>query len=355
MKKIVLFLHILVLLILVITNVAIYVSPEKVPYLAFLGLAYPVTLILTMIFLVVSIFLKQKIGYINLVFIIGSMIHLSGFFGFNASSNEVDTSFKVTSYNVRLFDKYEWLKKGSQTKDEIFKELDQINADIYCFQEFYYEDKPGSFNTRKELSQLFKTKEEFGHFTHHMTGGLHFGLQMFSKHPIVNQGIITFTNDDNNSGIYCDIMIEKDTIRVYNLHLGSIRFQNEDYAMFGDKTSMYKNKKGTQRIIELIQTAYEKRAAQTEQIAEHISNCPYKSIICGDINDTPVSYAYRKLKGNHKDAFIENSFGIGTTYSGKIPANRIDYILYDEDLASSQFSIQENTLSDHRAISTCFN
>jgi endonuclease/exonuclease/phosphatase family metal-dependent hydrolase len=354
MKKIVLFLHILVLILLLVTNLSIYISPENVPYLAFLGLAYPVTLILSIIFLVASIFLKQKIGYVNLVCIIGSMFHLSGFWGFGMS-NDADTSFKVTSYNVRLFDKYEWLKKGSQTKDQIFEELDQINSDIYCFQEFYYEDKPGSFNTKKELSQLFKTKNQFGHFTHHMTGGLHFGLQMFSKYPIVDEGVITFKNDDNNSGIFCDIKINEDTIRVYNLHLGSIRFQNEDYAMFGDKTKMYKNKKGTQRIIDRIQTAYEKRASQVEQVATHINNSPHKVIVCGDINDTPVSYSYRKLKQDMKDAFSENSIGIGTTYSGKIPANRIDYILYNEELSTSQFSIQENTLSDHRAITADFN
>ena len=42
-----------------------------------------------------------------------------------------------------------------------------------------------------------------------------------------------------------------------------------------------------------------------------MKSCPYPIIICGDFNDTPVSYAYQQLGDNMIDAFLESGNGIG--------------------------------------------
>ena len=57
---------------------------------------------------------------------------------------------------------------------------------------------------------------------------------------------------------------------------------------------------------------------------------PYPIIVCGDFNDTPVSYTYNKIKGNLMDSFTISGVGIGDSYV-KIPMFRIDYIMYDKN------------------------
>jgi endonuclease/exonuclease/phosphatase family metal-dependent hydrolase len=73
--------------------------------------------------------------------------------------------------------------------------------------------------------------------------------------------------------------------------------------------------------------------------------------VCGDFNDTPLSYTYQQFNSTLTDAFRNCGRGIGPTYVGRIPAGRIDYIFHSEDLNSTQFKIQEKSLSDHLAVS----
>ncbi|MFN5879874.1 MAG: hypothetical protein ACK44B_13465, partial [Flavobacteriales bacterium] len=68
-------------------------------------------------------------------------------------------------------------------------------------------------------------------------------------------------------------------------------------------------------------------------------------------NDTPMSYSYNQFNRSLIDAFRNCSYGIGSTYVGKVPAGRIDYIFHTDDLSSSHFVIQKEAYSDHRAIS----
>ena len=81
-----------------------------------------------------------------------------------------------------------------------------------------------------------------------------------------------------------------------------------------------------------------------------MNNSPFPVIICGDFNDTPLSYTYNKFASNYTDAFRNSSSGLGITYAGKVPAGRIDYIFHSKDLNSSNFTIQKEVYSDHRAI-----
>ena len=54
-----------------------------------------------------------------------------------------------------------------------------------------------------------------------------FGIVTMSKYPIVHQQEIQFEKENGNRAIVTDIVYNNDTIRVYNAHLGSIRFQRK--------------------------------------------------------------------------------------------------------------------------------
>jgi endonuclease/exonuclease/phosphatase family metal-dependent hydrolase len=143
--------------------------------------------------------------------------------------------------------------------------------------------------------------------------------------------------------------MDKDTFRVYNCHLQSIQLNHEHYQFMDSLKFRYDN----QQIEEIkdisfrLRDAFIKRAAQADIIAAHLSSCPHPVIICGDFNDTPVSYTYRTIKDGLQDAFSGSGWGLGRTYNGKFPSFRIDYILHSESIEALFFSREKVKLSDH--------
>jgi endonuclease/exonuclease/phosphatase family metal-dependent hydrolase len=103
-------------------------------------------------------------------------------------------------------------------------------------------------------------------------------------------------------------------------------------------------------MLDKLRFAYPKRAEQAKKVVEHMEQSPYEVIICGDFNDTPLSYVYNTFYSRFTDAFKNSSSGIGITYAGKVPAGRIDYIFHSKKLHSAQFKIHQKVHSDHKAI-----
>ncbi len=94
------------------------------------------------------------------------------------------------------------------------------------------------------------------------------------------------------------------------------------------------------------------RAEQSEMIANYIKDSPYPVVVMGDYNDTPQSYAYRKIKKGMHDAFKVAGRGFGNTYAGELPSLRIDYIMYSNPMVSYQFKRLKPDYSDHFPITT---
>jgi endonuclease/exonuclease/phosphatase family metal-dependent hydrolase len=101
-----------------------------------------------------------------------------------------------------------------------------------------------------------------------------------------------------------------------------------------------------------LKRAYISRAEQTTVIVNHMKLSPYPVILCGDFNDTPVSYTYHQLLGEKKDAYRESGSGVGNTYRGKLPSFRIDYIFYTNEFISLNYKTEKIQLSDHYPVST---
>jgi endonuclease/exonuclease/phosphatase family metal-dependent hydrolase len=177
---------------------------------------------------------------------------------------------------------------------------------------------------------------------------------MLSKYPIIAKGDVMFDNfaSTDNYCIFADIVKHGDTIRVYNIHLQSIKLQQEDYEMFGATDAVPKEKKSTVRLlIDKLTIAYPARAQQALKVIEHMETSPYPVVVCGDFNDTPMSYVYNQFNQKLVDSFLETRFGLGITYAGRVPAGRIDYIFHDPRLQAQQFTIQKKAFSDHYAVS----
>jgi len=333
------------------------VHPETVEILPFFGLVYPVIILVILLLLIYWSFRKSRWAFVILGFIVlGGNLHFRTF-AFTLSEYEAPenaTKWKIMSYNVRLFDAYNAnVEQRNSNRDSILSYIQTQDPDVICFQEFYHQDKPTSFSTRDTLIQLLGMEHCHERYSHKRINRQNFGICMLSKYPMIAEGDVAFENfaSTDNYAIFVDIVKGKDTLRIYNIHLQSIKLQQRDYALFGDNNKQAGEKKSTLRLLyEKLTIAYPTRAEQARRVVEHMESSPYPVVICGDFNDTPMSYVYNQFNKLLIDSYRETSFGLGRTYVGKVPAGRIDYIFHTPNLQSGNFHIQERAFSDHRAI-----
>jgi endonuclease/exonuclease/phosphatase family metal-dependent hydrolase len=326
------------LLLLILSYLSPYISPISFWPIAFFGLLFPIFYLINILFLFYWMIGFKKQIWANIIILIFGIQYLGLFLGTQPTTKENPDNIKVLSYNVRLFNRNGWIPR-SDVKSEIFKFLKKENADILCIQEFYAPNEITNLNYKYKHIGLQNKK-----------GQPH--MAIYSNYPpVIDATTANITGKSmNNTWIYSDMIINSDTIRVYNVHLASNWFKNSDYS-FLENPQNKKLKKGISGIVKRMKSSYKKRAEEAQAIKTHMQNSPFPIILCGDLNDTPLSYAYNTIISDLNDAFSESGKGIGQSFV-KIPALRIDYILYDKKFSSFNYKQHKQELSDHYAIST---
>ena len=349
-SKIILGLNWFAIIGLLIACCAPFVSPTIFGPLAFFGLLHPVFVIINLLFLFLWTIRLRKQAFYTLAVLILSFPYyekqLSIHFETTAAPKN---AIKVMSYNVKLFDYYNW-SGDKQARNKMFTLIKKELPDVLNLQEFFNQDA-GVFQNLDSLKKTLGLPYAHVEYTTSARKFNHWGVVTFSKYPILNQGKIVFSNRNNNICIYTDVLINADTIRIYNMHLQSVNFDYSDYKFLDkvvkgeDAVAEIENSKN---ILRRMQLAYRKRAPQAEAIAQNISECPYPIMICGDFNDTPISYTYNTLSNGFTDAFIESGTGLGKTLQNPLPLPRIDYIFHSKKMKSFEFkTIETKKMSDH--------
>lgn len=348
-------------LLLLLSDLSVLISPEYLWILAFMGLLFPYLLLINIGYIVYWAIKKSRKVFISLSIVLLSVSNICAYIQLpfhpftkgNSVLKKGETQIKILSYNVKAFNEFE-----KPTKEGINKELlafvKSENPDIICFQEFYI-PKRKHLTIKKLLNKLEPAKYYTAVCNYTNAPNQNYGVAVFSKYPIVKKKKLEFSNTTNTS-MYVDIAIKKDTIRIINNHLQSYRLQKENYEFFDTLNLSYngKEKEAIEKISVKLRDAFKLRAHQAKHIANEIKHSPYPVIVCGDFNDTPVSYTYRTMKHNLKDAFRESGKGIGNSYIGNIPSFRIDYIFHSNDIESWKFTTYKVFHSDHFPISSYF-
>lgn len=335
---------------LALCYISAYVSPLQFSFITLFSLAYPYFVTINVVFVLYWALVRKYYLIFSLVALMFGYKSLQSNFQFLPQSTYNDTvpgiTFKVMSYNVHVFDLYQWSKKG-ETRDKMFEFIRGENPNIACFQE-YYNGRKNFYPVHDSLMMNQNFRYAHVYYTDRIGDYQKFGIATYSTYPIVNKGIVRFPNTRNVS-IYSDIKINNDTIRVFNCHLESIRFLPEDYN-FIDSLVTQRDKpqiKGAKGVKKRLDNAFKKRAAQAHLLIEQINASPYPIILAGDFNDPPSSYTYTQLAKNLHDSFVEKGKGKGATYSRNIFSYRIDYILYAKCLQCIDFYVSKVDYSDH--------
>jgi len=333
---------------LVLSYFSAYISPDEFSGFAFLGLIYSFLLFINILFVFFWIFQKSKLFLISTISILLGWNFLTNFIqvSFNYKKDDAtQQSIHVLSYNVRVFDLWNWSNKKNSA-NLTFDFIRKSKAKIVCLQEFYSCNAKGK---NAEDSLIKNSVLNYAHISYTVKNNKTYnhGIATFSTFPIVAKGNIGIKKGDNFC-IYSDIKVGKDTIRVYNLHLESIHFGYNDYQLIESiNSSDTIDVKGIKNILKKLKKGYKKRSAQSAIVSAHIEKCKYPIILCGDFNDTPVSYVYNQLTDKLLDSFCESGNGIGSTYINKYSTFRIDYILHSADFESFDFATPHFGFSDH--------
>lgn len=234
--------------------------------------------------------------------------------------------FTIMSYNVRVFNLYEWIPRKDIALS-IASFVKEKDPDILCMQE--YTSKGDTLFKQYKYKYTFKEDGKTGH-------------GVYSKFPIVGHGDLNFANT-GNSAIYTDIVKGKDTVRVYSMHMQSVKISPDIHESIDEQKSKV--------IFMRLSEAFKKQQEQATILAAHKAECPYTTIVCGDLNNSAFSYVYRKIKGDMQDAFEEAGRGFGKSYNYRYYPARIDYILEDKNLQVKEFKTFNNFVnSDHYPI-----
>ena len=329
-----------------------FISPGKFWLPPFAGLAYPFLLMANLLFVIFWLVVSPRISLISLATII---VGFSLFFRhfqfhypdeFNKNAPEV---IHVTTHNVRNFEI--WGKYSVPDYTAYDRMLDQYrsdSADILCLQEAVIaHDRTGNLaeKTGKNLGYPAMAKATY------IAGGTN-GLLMYFRGTKLNSGIITHSG--RTIAVYADVELAQGTFRIYNVHLQSNRIGGEEYVMERLGPEAYRDSlflKGSRTIARKIRTAGRIRAQQAELIREHIAGSPHPVIVCGDLNDTPASYTYAKVRKGLADTFVKAGRGFGRTYRGKFPSYRIDYIFASPTFKVNAHNVQRKELGDHNPVS----
>ncbi len=208
-NKVIFFFNIVLTVLSFIAYVLPFLAPKLFPLLSVLTLLLPSFLVINLLFFLYWLIqFKKQVVLSGIVLLLG-ITFVNKYYKFSSIDLPKETNdFTVMSYNVRLFNLFRWMEKET-VGEEILTFVNEQNPDILCIQEY-----SSSANVRFRLYNY--------QYLHKQGNKIKTSQAIFSKFPIINDGTIELP-ESNNSVIFADIRKGKDTIRVYNIHLESIK------------------------------------------------------------------------------------------------------------------------------------
>ena len=310
-----------------------YISPEKSGILSILSLGAPIIYLLDLVVMFYWIVRWRWLRALVMVaIVVVGLFYVSRYYKMN-----FDRQYNVT-YDEREYTKVMTYNVKVGKTPELAAYIAKLNPDVLCVQEI------------ATCGESWDALEEKYHTTKQpmKEGDESSDNQILSKYPILRKGGIE--DLPSKSGMWADLKIEDDTVRVISLHLQSTSISPEDtrfiesHEYLHDKERDNKVRSITARLVENNIS----RAQQAERVAKFLSETPYKTIVCGDFNDVPLSYTYHTIAKNLDDTFSQMANGFAYTYKTKYRLLRIDHIMVSPSIKVASYEVDNKVeISDH--------
>lgn len=347
-------LNLLVVVLLLLADLSLLISPSKAPFLGMMGIGFEVLTILNLVFVVCWLFTTRKAWCVVSLaaLLVSSCSLLSTWSHLSSSTDDQHNRIRVLSYNSMGLQGSTPIKKN-----DVLRYVKESGADLVFLQE-YCVRKDRYYPTFEGVKKYLNPEYSYTYFDFFLHNSQQqFGLAIYSRYPLINKQSIPFEGSYNGA-CRCDMVVPndaggKDTFRLINVHLESNSFTRDELELDQSEFSTEGVAQSALHIAGKLGKAYSKRAVQVQLVEQEIQSSPYPVIVCGDFNDVPVSYTYHHLIHGLKDSFLESGWlKRGHTFVKRGMGIRIDYILHSPSLQSSEFLIDKVNYSDHFPVQT---
>jgi endonuclease/exonuclease/phosphatase family metal-dependent hydrolase len=333
-----------------------WIPPASYGFMSASGLFVPVLFVVNFMCLLYWVIRWRRGVYIPLVVFVAGLWNVTLFFRPALTQVHTDHSkdrsiVRLMTYNVRGMQRpVGGSSRLRSSMGDVVAVVDSLRPDILCLQEFSSTPERPATDFERELPLYNYKRVRFNGDGDEVNYG--WGNAIYSKFPIAASGHIDFSGT-NNSILWADIAAGHDTLRVFCAHLQTtaIKASDERYLVdmnfVGDQTRTSR----VRGIVGSLTRNYIIRATQADTLASRIAASPHPVVVCGDFNDTPASWAYRRIARGLKDSFRQAGRGYGYTYRGFFNLLRIDYMLHSPSLECVEYSSPSFDNSDHNPIS----
>jgi endonuclease/exonuclease/phosphatase family metal-dependent hydrolase len=326
------------ILILWICCLSTWVSPEYHPLVSLIGLVFPIILLVNILFCLFWLIFKARLIWVPVVGMLAVSSYIYDFIPFNWRSEQPQDALKVISFNV-----------GGMTEEDqrlqLVEFVKEMGADIFCMQEVH-----GNWMGRADVKAMLDSMQ------YRCLKGS--GECIITRLPVVGDTIhISYPTRKNNSSLGCRLIYQDDTILVVNNHLESNALSDDDKSEFKEMMKdpqKEKVKKGSRNLAGKLGDAATYRGPQADSLVALVKAYGDRNVIlCGDFNDTPISYTYQRLARSMKSAYRDSGSGMGISFNQRGFPVRIDHIFMTKEWESSQTRIISRLdISDHYPIVT---
>lgn len=309
------------ILVMLVVGYSDRINPVSHPVLANVGLAFPVILAVNLAFLVLWLFLKPRMAFIPVVGLLVCYGPIRIYSPLNVPKTPPEGCVKVLSFNV-------WTWRDCDKPDETIDYIVRENADIVCLQE------AGVYGERRErifgrLDSLYPYRECS------LRANNTEETMICSKFPIIRKKDIEFEPTLNSATAYY-LLMGRDTVVVINNHLQSNCFSDQEKEAFKTmvKGDMERDSASVEskRLMEKLSSTVLMRGPQADAVAAFVRSCSGRSVIlCGDFNDSPISYVRHTIARELVDCYVESGNGPGISYHNSGFYVRIDNIMCSDD------------------------
>ncbi len=321
-------------------------NPADHPLLSTAGMAFPIFLLVNMAFLFFWLIFKWRMIWIPVVGFVCAYVPISIYMPINGKQEVPEGALKLVSYNVCTYGGNYKYENGFET---VLKYLVEQKADIVCVQEdvdtwrryvFREYQKHWAYN---DTMVIANNPQSFN------------ALGIHSRFPIIKRERIPYASVANGSAAWW-LKVDGDTLIVVNNHFESCHLSSDDRAQYRQiiKGELPRDSMRSESKLLLIKLA-EANAARSGQIRTVLryveEHSQYPIIVCGDFNDSPISYSRHTMGERLTDCFKETGRGIGLSYNQKAFSLRIDHIFCSQQLQPYNCKVDDKMdASDHYPI-----